>query len=177
MIATPEADRCPRAVIDSLILYIDEGVPQGDFLQAVIADKLCESVVRADIRNLNNLPHIAAWVYMHMPITLRGAANYNNWIINKAKERTTMPKTAIEHQEQLQAIKETAEEIGGKVYEGYSGRGMYGKECMGITCEDSGECIEVAAQHGLRGASVDSLGRKYIVYWRSIPCKSETSDD
>lgn len=51
------------------------------------------------------------------------------------------------------------------VYEGYSGRGMYGRTCWGITTEDAYDCIENAALLGLTGAKVDSMGRDYIVYW------------
>lgn len=51
------------------------------------------------------------------------------------------------------------------VYENYSGRGMYGEKCHGITGSDFIAIIETAASCGLTGAKYDSLGRDYIVYW------------
>lgn len=49
--------------------------------------------------------------------------------------------------------------------EDYSGRGMYGKTCLGIVCENPIHIIEEAAQRGLLGAKMDSMGRDSIVYW------------
>ena len=68
----------------------------------------------------------------------------------------------------IDAVNETADEIGGDVRADYSGRGMYGKECYGIVCSDPTRCIEVAATKGLKGARVDSMGTRTIVYWPRI---------
>jgi len=76
--------------------------------------------------------------------------------------------TPEEIQEQKDAIESVCSEIGGDLRTGYSGRGMYGATCWGIVCEDSRECIEEAALAGVRGAQVDSMGLKSIVYWRHI---------
>jgi hypothetical protein len=68
----------------------------------------------------------------------------------------------------LNKVKKVAEIVDGKVYEDYSGRGMYGASCVGISCDDVFACIEQAAKEGLRGAKWNSLGRGYIVYWPGI---------
>lgn len=69
-------------------------------------------------------------------------------------------------QRQIELIKELAEEEDGfRLYEDYSGRGMYGARCYGVSCDDPTECIELAAAKGLRGAKWDNLGKGYIVYW------------
>lgn len=54
----------------------------------------------------------------------------------------------------------------------YSGRGMYGKECVGVRVDDPvdvlqlGICIgEAAIGVNLPKASFDSLGRGFILYW------------
>ena len=70
--------------------------------------------------------------------------------------------------QQIQAIHDTATAVNGSVYKGYSGRNMYGKQCYGINCPDSQECIEELAIRGLRGAKIDQLGKGYIVYFPSI---------
>jgi hypothetical protein len=41
----------------------------------------------------------------------------------------------------------------------YSGRGMYGHECVGASVEDPGD-YELP-----KGWRMDSLGKRYIVYW------------
>lgn len=75
-----------------------------------------------------------------------------------------------------QIIEEIADEIGGEVYEGYSGRFMYGKTCLGITCSDVVQCIEVAGSKGLMGAKYDSLGLDYIVYWPNPQLKDDDDE-
>jgi len=83
----------------------------------------------------------------------------------------------------LDAAEAIAREIGGKVREDYSGRGMYGKTCLGIVCDDDTECIELAAQYGFRRAQTDSMGKQMIVYWPHIkadttmPGDKESDDD
>ncbi len=47
----------------------------------------------------------------------------------------------------------------------YSGRFMYGAECIGVVCDNDTECIELAAEKGLKGAKVDNMGKGYIVYY------------
>ena len=67
----------------------------------------------------------------------------------------------------LEKLQTVADNINGKL-RSYSGRGMYGKVCAGISCEDSVNCIVEAAECGIRGERVDSLGLGYIVYWPNI---------
>jgi hypothetical protein len=59
------------------------------------------------------------------------------------------------------------------IYEEYSGRGMYGKKCVGITTNKPMEVIETAAQYGITGAVTDSMGMDTIVYWPKIQYVSE----
>jgi hypothetical protein len=72
--------------------------------------------------------------------------------------------------EALEAFFESlAEMVDGSVYQGYSGRGMYGKTCWGISGDNLAAILEMAGRYGLSGASWDSLGLEYIVYWPRIP--------
>lgn len=48
----------------------------------------------------------------------------------------------------------------------YSGRGMNGRTCMGISCHDPEDVI---AEVGVKGARTDSLGKATIVYWPDVP--------
>lgn len=68
----------------------------------------------------------------------------------------------------LETIEAIAAEVGGRVYRHYSGRGMYGAQCLGVECGDVPACIEAAACHGLTGARWDNMGCDYIVYWPKL---------
>lgn len=74
----------------------------------------------------------------------------------------------METKQKIQIIHKTAGAIGGTVREDYSGRGMYGATCYGIDCDDAQEAIEEAAERGLKGASIDSMGKGFIVYWPTV---------
>ena len=69
------------------------------------------------------------------------------------------------------------EEYGGKLYEGYSGRGMYGNKTTGVTFYSMGDALRAAALAGydMRDKDVpedfiptsfatDSMGLDIIVY-------------
>jgi hypothetical protein len=51
----------------------------------------------------------------------------------------------------------------------YSGRGMFGKTCVGVTTDDPNDLI---AQLGIRGAVVDQMGKRHIVYWPKLSVKA-----
>jgi len=63
----PDEKEAPEQIIASLILYRDEGVPPGSFLEAVLANDLWQSVSKADEDNLLTLHHIVAWLHWNMP--------------------------------------------------------------------------------------------------------------
>jgi hypothetical protein len=57
----------------------------------------------------------------------------------------------------------------------YSGRGMYGKECVGVTCDNQADLLFDMMDHAsrtqikqLKGCMTDSMGRSIIVYWPNI---------
>ena len=79
--------------------------------------------------------------------------------------------------EKIEIIRDVAAAIGGAVEEEYSGRGMYGKTCFGIDCDDDQTAIEEAAERGLKGASRDSLGKGFIVYWPSVNNEAQSPND
>lgn len=71
-------------------------------------------------------------------------------------------------EEQIEALNEVADSIGGRIRDDYSGRGMYGTQCYGIECDDPISCIEQASMQGIAGANYDQMGLQYIVYWPRI---------
>jgi hypothetical protein len=71
----------------------------------------------------------------------------------------------------------------------YSGRGMYGKECLGVECDDPVACVldvigefanctddkfdVVDLVESLRDPSQDSMGLSSILYWPRIKWEGE----
>lgn len=68
----------------------------------------------------------------------------------------------------------------------YSGRGMYGKTCVGLEVNTAGEAMEIAAWAVLNAdgdsrdvarmlgrAREDSMGRGVILYWPTVPPSPE----
>jgi hypothetical protein len=53
--------------------YVDEKVPPGDFLTAVIQNNLMEAIGRADEEALLHLRDIVAWFYNEAPSTCWGS--------------------------------------------------------------------------------------------------------
>lgn len=67
-------------------------------------------------------------------------------------------------------LKELAYELDLRIRK-YSGRGMYGSECYGITSNENVseiQILEEAGKQGLKGARWDSMGRNVIVYWPRV---------
>lgn len=62
-------------------------------------------------------------------------------------------------------------------YLDYSGRGMFGKRCVGIVTAEPSRIIEEAAARGIRGARTDSMGRSTIVYWPDISAPADDDAD
>lgn len=73
----------PKHNHDSIIGYIVDGIPLGDFLAAVFANDLMESFGRADFENRISLFEICGFVYNYAPMSCHG--NYERvkeWIKN-----------------------------------------------------------------------------------------------
>ena len=60
-------------VIASLKRYVEQGIPTGGFLQAVLENNLSEAFGRADENNVRVLFHICAYVYNYLPASSWGS--------------------------------------------------------------------------------------------------------
>jgi len=77
----------PSYTLAALERYRDGHCPVGDFLQAVIANDLRESLGRADEANTEALQKIVWWVYNELPSPAQGSAEaYREWIANRTEE-------------------------------------------------------------------------------------------
>lgn len=78
----------------------------------------------------------------------------------------------MDNSTKIEILKTVAAEIGAKWYgnAGYCGRGMVGKHCAAIVCErgDENDIVLAAATRHIKGARIDNLGMRSIVYWPSV---------
>ena len=78
-------------------------------------------------------------------------------------DRMTKPKNMTPNQKKLwQAVQDGDSR---SLRTDYSGRGMFGRTCWGIVCDDPNDII---VEVGLKGAKTDSMGTSTIVYWPNI---------
>jgi len=72
--AVIDYDKFPSPhVLSAVMRYIEEGIPPGDFLKAVICNKLKESFMWADETNIANMFGIVSWMYNHAPLQCWGS--------------------------------------------------------------------------------------------------------
>ena len=83
---SPESDRIPAYMHDSIVAYIMEGVRPGDFLTAVLQNDLCAAVNRADADNHRALRSWATFLYNEIPSQAWGSEqNFESWIASHNK--------------------------------------------------------------------------------------------
>ena len=71
----------PPLVRDTLMRYIEFGIPTGGFLEAVLSNDLFEAMGRADSENRHQIFEIVSWIYNYAPGNCHGSRQiYNNWI-------------------------------------------------------------------------------------------------
>ena len=92
-----------------------------------------------------------------------------------------------------QALEDLANNSEGEAYFGYSGRGMYGAECVGITLDSTthlvrlGGLIREAFENDeidvhlydelTENGSLDDMGRSIIIYWRGVNCDDAPEEE
>lgn len=71
----------PEGLRGGMKRYIENGIKPGDFLQAVICNKLRESFARADFVNSVRMYDIVEFLYGEAPSTCCGSVEImNDWI-------------------------------------------------------------------------------------------------
>ena len=63
----------PERTLDSINNYVQEGIPPGHFVQAVLENNLFEAFARGDEGNLEALLEIIEYVYNHIPAKCWGS--------------------------------------------------------------------------------------------------------
>ena len=74
--------------------YIEQGIPPGSFLCAIIDNNLKEAVARADDENIRNLPAYVAYFYNEAPGLCWGSPEkVKKWLAMHAAKRETQKVT------------------------------------------------------------------------------------
>jgi hypothetical protein len=62
-----------------------------------------------------------------------------------------------------------AEELGLRVYRDYSGRGMFGRTCIGVVGSmEELDCLLGEVRGSGKGLRKDNMGLDYIYYWPAL---------
>jgi len=76
---------------DDLVRYIEEGVPTGSFLRALISNDLRGTYDAADQENTAAVRNYVLFLYNHAPSACWGSPEaYDNWIQEKQAERDAL---------------------------------------------------------------------------------------
>ena len=78
----------PERMMGGITRYVEQGIPPGDFLTAIIENNLSEAIGRADDENMANIPAYCAYFYNEAPSPCWGSpAKRRAWLTMKAEER------------------------------------------------------------------------------------------
>lgn len=80
LVAQMQACGLPRTVWESMVEYILQGHPVGEFLAAVLSNDLMKAAQKADAMNLPRLPDYVSFLVGAAPVGSFGSlAAYNEW--------------------------------------------------------------------------------------------------
>jgi hypothetical protein len=71
----------PEYMIGGLRRFIEDGIPPGNFLEAILTNDLTKAVSRADITNKSILPNYVIFLHNYAPHDCWGSKElYDKWI-------------------------------------------------------------------------------------------------
>lgn len=78
----------PEMTLQSLRLYVDEGVPTGSFLRSVLSNDLFGAFERADQGNRDAIGLLVTYIYNEIPSECWGTReHYHQWLDRKRAQR------------------------------------------------------------------------------------------
>lgn len=85
----------PDQMMDGLLLYVNDGILPGSFMQAVLSNDFVGAVKRADHANMYNLPAYADFLYNRAPEACWGSPEkMQAWAALHAERRLKRRKAA-----------------------------------------------------------------------------------
>jgi len=78
----------PDYMMDGINRYVNDGIPPGSFLTAIICNDLSGAVSQADDNNLPNIPAFVSYFYWETPSACWGSLRkMKAWIEHKREEK------------------------------------------------------------------------------------------
>lgn len=88
-------------MMEGIKLYVEEGIPPGGFLSAIISNDLKEAVGRADDVNMYNIPAFVSYFYNNTPSACWGSPEkMQNWIKSHQEKRELQEQESVKVGEQ-----------------------------------------------------------------------------
>jgi len=89
----------PDYMMDGIERYVNDGIPPGGFLTAIITNDLHGAVSAADDENIKNIPAYVAYFYNKTPAACWGSiAAMNAWAKKVSLERAYSQKVNLEEE-------------------------------------------------------------------------------
>lgn len=85
----PDWRLCPPRIVAAFTNYRDHGIPPGGFVSSCLFNNFVRAALSADDTNNELLPHIAAWLFEHMPATCYGSVEIVHQHLDKFAHRGT----------------------------------------------------------------------------------------
>ena len=94
--ATLRYDLLPPSLRGGMELYIEQGVPPGHFLTAVVENDLRGACARADDVNRHLLWEIVDWIYNEAPSPCWGSpAKVSAWLMSAERRRASAADPSV----------------------------------------------------------------------------------
>jgi len=78
----------PGNMHGGILRWVENGIPPGHFLTAVLCNDLREACTRADDQNIHLIPEYVSWLYNHAPGQCWGSPErFDAWQKLKAAQR------------------------------------------------------------------------------------------
>jgi len=78
----------PEHLREGLRLYIERGIPTGDFLKCVLENDLFGALSRADLNSRVGLHGLCSWIYNYAPSACHGSPKkVKEWLKTHAERR------------------------------------------------------------------------------------------
>ena len=88
----------------------------------------------------------------------------------KIKKQTTTEMTL---EQKIKALKEVAEEVGGKYKSNYTGSNCHKNPCLALYVNQILPAVEACCRRGIYGAQSDFSGKSCVIFWPHLTMQSK----
>jgi hypothetical protein len=104
--------RIPSRLMEALQRYVRDGIPPGQFLQAVLRNDLQDAVARGDAQSLAALRHVVGWLYNCAASSCWGRPEaVEEWLATDARRRQLFADAAARDGEP-RSVRQERQDVG-----------------------------------------------------------------